>query len=224
MVSKKSDNANLEKKRLLFFEIGLALSLALALVVFEWATKERSNDFISYNQNGSILEEFDVQIIRLEKKPPPKLKNPEFKIINNEADIEEENFDIKFDVGLLEGIELYLYDLEEEKSVKDSVIYIAEEMPRYNNGSLLEFKNYIQNVVKYPKPAIENGIEGTVYVQFVVNKKGYITQVNILRSPNKVLDNAVLSAIETSEKWTPGMQNGHPVNVAMSMPVSFRIH
>ncbi len=90
-------------------------------------------------------------------------------------------------------------------------------------GDLNTFHRYIQSHIKYPQEAIEFGLEGPVYVDFVVNKSGNITNVTILRGVDKILDDAVVQEIAASPQWTPGKQRGKPVNVAFSMPVIFKL-
>jgi len=107
----------------------------------------------------------------------------------------------------------------------DLVYYsIVEEMPSFKGGDIKNFRNYIQKAVVYPQIAKENGIKGTVYVSFVVNKKGGITNIKIVRKVDPSLDNEVIRALKSAPKWSPGKQRGEKVNVSMTIPVTFQLN
>jgi len=99
---------------------------------------------------------------------------------------------------------------------------IVEEMPLFNGGDpKLEFYRYINNHVKYPEIAAENGIHGKVQVQFVVNSQGSIERATVLRSIDPALDKEALRVINSSPRWTPGKQRGKAVNVLYTFPINF---
>lgn len=100
------------------------------------------------------------------------------------------------------------------------VYTIVEEMPKYNGGEkkLLE---YITQTVKYPKQARESGVQGTVYVSFVINETGEVKDPRITRGVSSELDFAAINAIKKMPNWTPGMQNGKNVSVQITVPVEF---
>jgi len=111
------------------------------------------------------------------------------------------------------------------KEVKGAdVFFIVEDMPTFRGGSLENFRNYIQKAIEYPPIAKENGIRGTVHVNFVVNKKGEITSIKIARGVDPSLDNEVIRALKSAPKWSPGKQRGKMVKVAMSIPVKFQLN
>ena len=113
------------------------------------------------------------------------------------------------------------------KETVDSTDYIpfrrVEVMPKFMGGDLNTFHKYIQSHITYPLEAQELNLEGNVIVDFVIDQKGNVTDVRILRSVDKILDNAVVSEIKASPQWTPGKQMDKPVKVAFSMPVTFRL-
>ncbi|MGD2035011.1 MAG: energy transducer TonB [Bacteroidales bacterium] len=223
MVSKKTRKANLEKRKPLFFEIGLTIAIALAIAAFELSPSEKPPVIDLSYLDEFIPEELEIDITRVEKKKQlEKPKAIQFEIVENTVDIPEPDFDLDMDIDPWDLV-YYLPDLPDEPPEDDDIFVAAEEMPQYRNGDLMYFHNFIQSIVKYPPAAIELGLEGTVYVTFVVNKKGKITGIKILRGIDPLLDNEVIAAIERSERWKPGKQSGRPVNVAMSMPVTFKI-
>jgi Ca-activated chloride channel family protein len=110
---------------------------------------------------------------------------------------------------------------EEETVAEDVVITMAEEMPKFQNGDLTAFQKYIQLHLVYPKEAIAEGLQGRVFIQFVVDELGNIIDVEVIRSINKLLDDEAVRIIKSSPKWTPGKHGGNPVRVKMIVAVEF---
>jgi protein TonB len=127
-----------------------------------------------------------------------------------------------------------LVNVKEEQEVvkKDDVIdvedtkppsIIVEEMPSYPGGDA-ERQKFLAETIQYPQQALENGIQGTIYVQFIVDSKGNITDVKILRGIGGGCDEEALRVIKMMPQWHPGKQNGRAVRVLYHMPVSFKLH
>ena len=110
-----------------------------------------------------------------------------------------------------------------EELVEDEPFIVAEFMPTFNGKDRKYFRNYIAENIKFPTDAIENGITGTVYVSFIVDKDGSITNIEILRKVHPAIDKAVLKVIKNSPKWEPGMNNGRYVRVKCNIAISFEI-
>ena len=88
-------------------------------------------------------------------------------------------------------------------------------------GDLKKFQDYVQGKIEYPEEAKEKGITGKVFVQFIVDEKGNITEVQIIRGIHPLLNNEALRVIKESPKWTPGKQNGKNVKVSYTIPITF---
>jgi Ca-activated chloride channel homolog len=121
------------------------------------------------------------------------------------------------------------YDLaiqteEEESSPDDEVFCFVEQMPMFQGGDIAQFQQYVQTHLEYPKEAIEAAIQGTVFVKFVIDENGNITDVEVIRSIDKLLDDAALKAVKSSPKWIPGKQRGKPVKVTFTIPVRFLLN
>ena len=223
MEIKKSEKADLEKKKGLFLEIGYVLALALILVGFEWTKSDINVSSLGELQDLAGEEEI-IPITRQElQKPvtPPKPQKVilELNIVDDDVDLEDDLEIDDFEASQDDEIEIIFMEEEEEEDAE--VFYIVEDMPLFQGKGLEAFRNYIQGSIKYPPIAMENGISGTVYISFVVNKKGQIAAVTVMRGVDPSLDNEVLRALKAAPKWTPGMQRGKPVNVSMSIPVKF---
>lgn len=102
----------------------------------------------------------------------------------------------------------------------DQVFFIVEKMPEFPGGDLA-LRKYIANAIKFPEAAIENGIEGKVYVTFVVTKTGDIANVKIARGVDPIIDNEAMRVVNSLPKWKPGSQRNKPVNVSYTVPINF---
>ena len=106
----------------------------------------------------------------------------------------------------------------------DSETSSGPDMPATFPGGEAKMMEYLRENLKYPESVREKGIEGKVYVQFVVEKDGSINDVKILRSVCKELDNEAVRVIKAMPKWNPGTQNGEPVRTTMMLPINFKIN
>lgn len=224
MEQKKSSQANLEKQRSTFFQIGLVISLVLVLLAFECtrSTGELSTlfDYTTFEPE----EEFN-KVVRIKEKPEPKIeKKKNFiikEILPNDALLKKEPEAFDSEGG--EDIPIEPMPIEDEKINVDEIFIIVEEMPEFPGGdnALLNFLN--KNAI-YPEAAAEINIEGTVYVYFVVNKKGFVEDVQILRGVDPLLNKAAIDVVRKLPKWKPGLQRGKAVKVAFRVPIKFRLN
>lgn len=104
----------------------------------------------------------------------------------------------------------------------DSIFEVAEVMPEFPGGTQALFK-FIGENLQYPQNAIDGQIEGRVVVQFVVDKEGKVGSIQVVRSVDKMLDQAAIDVVRALPDWKPGMQDGQPVNVRYTLPVNFKL-
>ena len=104
----------------------------------------------------------------------------------------------------------------------DSVFEVAEVMPEFPGGTQA-LLNTIAQKLKYPPKAIDDQIEGRVVLQFIVDKQGKITDIQVLRGITPELDQATIDVVRALPDWNPGMQDGEPVNVKYTLPIVFKL-
>ncbi|OQY05119.1 MAG: hypothetical protein B6I20_01835 [Bacteroidetes bacterium 4572_117] len=121
-----------------------------------------------------------------------------------------------------DGIDLGLRKKTMAISEKDTVFFVVENMPQFPGGEE-GLRNYIAQNVKYPEYARVNGIEGKIYVRFVVTKTGDVDHVTIARGVDSILDNEALRVVKTLPKWMPAEQSGKKVNVWYTVPINFSL-
>jgi len=225
MEPKKSPKADLENKRSLLLLIGLVVSLGVILVAFEWTTKPSAASSLGEIQTQEVEEEI-IPITRQEEvKPPPPPPPPKvvevLNIVDNEVELDEElNIESTEadDETFIDVTPIIQTEAEEEEEAK--VFFIVEEMPEFPGGELA-LRKYIANAIKYPVIAQENGIQGKVYVTFVVDRDGSISNARVARGVDPSLDKEALRVVKDLPKWKPGKQRGKPVRVSYTVPINF---
>ena len=217
MEPKKNPDISLEKKKGLFFQIGLVITLVIVLGAFEW----KSYDKVAYNLGQLNLDDLEEEIIPITKQevkpPPPPPPPPEvIEIVEDDVEIEDE-IEIE-DTESDEDVEI---EIEEEDD--EEFFMVVENMPEFPGGDLGLMK-YIQKNVKYPAIAKEYNITGKVYVSFIVDKKGSVTNVKIVRGVDKNLDAEAMRVVKSLPKYKPGLQRGEPVRVMFTIPINFTLN
>ena len=123
------------------------------------------------------------------------------------------------DVAIRNDIAVNTNESEEKKEVANKVFDVVEQQPSFN-GNL---NQYLSDNIKYPVVAQENGVQGRVIVQFVVERDGSITDVKVVRSVDPSLDKEAVRVVKSMPRWSPGKQNGQAVRVRFTLPVLFRL-
>ena len=227
MESKKSPKADLNRFHNLFVEIGLVIALAVIWLAFEHKTTIKRAEL----EGEIVVEEIDTEIIPItrqqEVKPPPPPPPPKvvevLNIVEDDVEIEEELEieDTEADEETQIDVAPVLEEISEEEEAEESqVFFIVEEMPEFPGGELA-LRKYIANAIKYPVIAQENGIEGKVYVNFVVNADGLVSNARVIRSVDPSLDKEAIRVVNSLPRWEPGKQRGKPVRVSFVVPISF---
>ena len=146
-------------------------------------------------------------------------------IVSNDQKIET-NIVFADDADEFDDFEMIIEEREEE-IVEDEIFITVEDMPTFRGGGLPEFRTWVQQNVKYPQIALENGIQGNVVIQFVVGPDGKMTNFKVLQSPDKTLSDATIEVLKKANEmkngWKPGKQRGKPVKVSFTLPVAFKI-
>lgn len=225
MEEKKSPKANLENKKLMFIQIGLILSLAVAWAVFEMKSYDKREIDESLLRSTEVLDEEMVEITKQDEPKPEPVEMPkqttQLEIV--EDDVEVEDIEINADVQQNEVIEEYVApEIEEEEVVEQEIFQIVEEMPSYPGGEQ-KLMAYLSNNIKYPQIAKESGIKGRVFVSFVVEPDGSVSNVKVLRGIGGGCDEEAMRVVKSMPKWKPGKQRGKAVRVSYMLPINFQL-
>lgn len=224
MDKRKTPKADLESKRSFFIEIGLIVALAVVFFSFEWRQYDKQEQVFDTEVEYDIEEDVVLNTQR-EEPPPPEQQQPETQVLNIvEDDIEvddELNIDVEADdQTIIEDFEPV--EVTEKKVVEQEIFTVVEDQPSFPGGEAARMQ-YLQKNIEYPQMARESGIEGTVFVTFVVETDGTVTQVRILRGIGGGCDEEALRVVRNMPKWKPGKQRGRPVRVQFNMPIRFKL-
>lgn len=226
METKKSSKADLEKRKILFFEMGLVLSLALTLTAFE-KIGGREGTVLPDDWN-IIPEETETVIPTMPEKP--ELPPPPAKTFSNRFELVDNNVDITEDLTPIDqlGDEYYdgiieLDDPADESDVPEEIVIDVPEVDPSFPGGEEALYAYISNIISYPDPAKRAGIEGTVLVEFVVEPDGKLSNVTAKRKVAPALDNEAVRVVKSLPAWNPGKQRGKAVRTRFRLPISFQL-
>ncbi len=224
MEIKKSEKANLEHLKSVFFLIGLVITLSVLWWAFEYKSYTKTkNDFI----NEAVLDDEEDIVVQTERNeppppPPPQQQSTVIQIVEDDVDVDDE-LDIDAEMDEDADIEDAPVQQEEETEEKEDEIFVfVEEQAGFPGGEEARIK-YLRDHIKYPEMAKESGIQGTVYLKFVVEKDGSISNVKVLRGIGGGCDEEAVRVLKQMPKWKPAKQRGRPVRVWFNMPIKFTL-
>jgi protein TonB len=211
-----------------FFQ-GLVIALAFSLTAFEWKTF-RSSDYLEYKLHFVDIEDEFIPITFRKKIPKPepitpkKVDKTRLKIVKNISTPVVEPKKVPKENPIDPNLLLPVDFPPEVLPVENHPLPHAEVNPEFPGG-LGEMYKFLYDSIDYAEFCREARIEGTVYAKFVVNKKGKIEDIRILRGiPGcKVLEEEVIEALKKMPDWEPGRQAGRKVSVEFMVPVKFQI-
>jgi protein TonB len=223
MEVKKNPKYDLEKYKGLFLEIGLVVALGLMLMAFEWKKYDKEDSDFDQLQVVDIPEEM-VEITRQEEPEPPK-PEPQttlLEIVDDNVDVQDDlDINVEDDQKTEVGNFVAPVDDGEVVAVVEAEIFtIVEEQPGFPGGESA-LMDYLKNNIKYPQLARESNIQGTVFVTFVVEPNGSISNVKVLRGIGGGCDEEATRVVKNMPSWTPGKQRGKPVRVQFNLPIRF---
>ena len=225
MELKKSPKADLNNKRGLLLEIGLVVSLLLVIAAFAYTPKEYRIEIVT--EYVAPVEEEITEVTRQDQKPPEAPKKVEVKVITDMLEVVTNDTKITTDVDFAEFDEntevIQQVEVKEEVIEDDQPFLIAETMPSFQGGDLNKFRAWVQQNIRFPQIALENGIQGRVVLSFVIEKDGRLTNIQVLQSPDRSLSEEAIRVLSKSPKWSPGKQRNQVVRVKYTLPVDFRV-
>lgn len=223
MGKKKTDKADLENKRGIFFQVGLVIVLALTLIAFEWTNRTQTVSLMGTIAGAGLTEEI-TPITRQHIAPPPPPTTTKMtevlNIVNDDAKIKDE---LKVeDAESDQQMDIDIVDYSDGEEITDEeIFFVVENMPSFQGKGQEGFREWIARNLKYPESVAKKGIGGRVFVQFAVNSKGEVVDAVILKGVDPALDQEALRVIMSSPKWEPGRQRGKPVKVQFTFPINF---
>lgn len=222
MEAKKKESVDIERNKLTFRLVGFVISLSLVYGIFEYTS---ATGIVSiFDPSVVYIDETEqIPITRTLTPPPPpqpKASVEQFDIIDNEEEIDD-IMEIDAEINTDDIVEII--EIESEPEPEEDIIFVnVEKMPEFPGGPQ-QLMTLIGQTVKYPNIARETGIQGRVYVRFVVTKNGDVDQVSIARGVDPSLDKEAIRVIKQLPRWFPGEQREKKVAVWYTVPINFRL-
>lgn len=226
MEVKKSPKADLEGKRSTWLLLGYVFILTIMFAAFEWTDRDKQ---VSTDTGivDVVFEEEIIPVTEQEQKqapPPPEAPKVEevLEIVENDAKVEESTIQASDNMSEAVEVKYVPVEVEEEEPEEQQIFQVVEEMPEFPGG-MGECMKFLGKNIKYPTISAENGVQGRVTVQFVVNRDGSIVDAVVVRGVDPYLDKEALRVVNMMPKWKPGKQRGKAVRVKYTLPVQFRL-
>ena len=209
----------------MFTQIGLIIALLIAWLAFEHKSYDKRELDESLLNREVVLDEEMVEITKQEEQKPQPVEQPQqttqLEIVDD--NVETEDININAEVEQNEVIEEYVApEVVEEDVVEQEIFQIVEEMPAFPGGEA-KLMEYVGKNIKYPQIARETGIQGRVFIGFVVEPDGSVSNVKLLRGIGGGCDEEAMRVVKSMPKWKPGKQRGKAVRVSYQIPVFFKL-
>lgn len=218
MALRKTDKADLRKRYPLFVQAGMVLTLTLLIVAFRLDMRVNDNFEVTLVDQEVVQMEEMVQTQQVEKPPPPPPRPPvPVEVPDDEVLLDDElDLDMSLDIDEVPDLPPPPPPKEEEEA-EPEIFVIVEQSPELIGGL-----PGLQKKIKYPEIAKKAGVEGRVFLQFIVDEQGNVSDPIVTRGIGAGCDEEAVRAI-LEAKFKPGKQRGKAVKVKMSLPITFRL-
>jgi protein TonB len=228
MTPKKNPALDYNHLRPLFLSIGLATSMLMVTIVFEWKSYDDDSlvEFVAA-MNDQYEEVIEIPPTEQPPPPPPKIVQPEIIAVADEIEIDDLEISLDIEIKestVIETREFTAPALEEpEEEEVDEIFVVVEQFPE-PEGGMTAFYQYIQENMDYPSRARTLNVQGKVFVQFVVFPDGSVREIEAIKGIGAGCDEEAVRVIKESPiQWAPGKQRGKPVKVRMVLPITFKL-
>ncbi|SFU42631.1 outer membrane transport energization protein TonB [Porphyromonadaceae bacterium KHP3R9] len=224
---KKSPKANIDALKLTSILMGMVVGISVLFFAFEWSSKTKKLDESIIVQD--VLAEEEIEITRRDPAPPPPPPPPAPETPEI-IQVVEEKVETRIEINTEDDASKRQMETfvpppppkPKVEEVTEEIFVVVEEQPEFPGGNAAMMK-FLSDNIKYPVIAQENGIQGRVITNFVVEKDGSITDVQVVRGVDPSLDKEAVRVIQSMPKWKPGKQRGSAVRVRFTLPVVFRL-
>ena len=224
MEAKKTDSADLTKKSGFFLSIGLIFTMVLVVTAFEWKQYEENLVDLQGKNMNTFEETMEVPPTEQPPPPPPSVQQPQVVEVPDEEEIKEDikvNLDIEVtDQTKVEQIVISTTEPEVEET--DRIFTIVEETAS-PKGGMAVFYQFVKDNINYPPQAKRMGIQGRVFVEFVIGKDGSLADVRTVKGIGAGCDEEAVRIVQSAPAWNPGKQRGKPVKQRYTLPIIFKL-
>lgn len=222
MEPKKTERADLTKKSFLFFNVGLILALSLCIFAFTFKTRDNTVPTDLSNSQHHVDELIEVPVTQQLPPPPPAIQQPSIVEVLNEEEINEDiEVDMDAEASVSETTPEVAHVVVEVEAEDPNMLFTVVEESAAPVGGISAFNQFVSSNIRYPNQARRMGIGGKVYVEFIVERDGSITNVKSIKGIGAGCDEEAVRVVSMAPKWNPGKQRGKPVRQRMILPISF---
>jgi protein TonB len=222
MELKKNAGSDLQRWYAPFLNIGLILSVGAVLAAFEWKAYEEKPLLNISNFNSNWESEVIPITIQVPPVAPPPVIAPQIKVIDDDIELDDI---LTIDINLQGDEVIPDIKLADPPNI-DVALEILDftEVQAQFQGGMDAWYAYLKANLTYPKQPQRMGIEGTVFLRFVINTDGSIQDVEVVRSVDPFLDKVALEVVQNSPRWKSALHHGRPVRSRMTMPIKFKLN
>ncbi len=207
--------------------ISLVITMLLVVMAFEWKTFYRQEVKVTARSSNTFEEIAEVPQTEIPPPPAPALQQPRIVEVPNEEEIKED-IKVEFDVDVTDKTtiqEITVIEtpkIEEPEEEADKIFLVVEQTAAPKEG-MAAFYKFISDNIRYPSQARRMGIEGKVFVEFVVDRDGTLTQFTVVKGIGAGCDEEAIRVLKIAPPWNPGKQRGRPVRQRMVIPIFFKL-
>lgn len=221
METKKNPKFDLESRRSTFFAYGLVISLALVLLAFKNSKEVKSVEIPVLDKGDEVTDIYTP--VTKEPEEEKLIPPPVFKLFDQINIAENSSLDPEPDFIFEEpGAPLPPPLIENNDENVDAPLLFAQQMPEFPGGTA-SLNKWLNRNINYPVVAQNMGLSGRVYLNFIVDKNGSISNIKVTRGVDELLDQEAIRVISEMPNWKPGLQNGRPVNVSFNIFITFKL-
>jgi len=221
--SKKNPNVDLNRIRPLLFSISLTLTMLIVISAFEWKSVNSIDTTIQVRSNQEFEELMEVPPTEIPPPPAPSVQVASIVEVPDTEEIEEE-VKIVIDIDITEQTVSQQFTIQEPPKMEEEEvekIFLVVEQPAAPRDGMAAFYKDIGRRIVDPAPARRMGVEGKVFVEFVVERDGSLTQFQVVKGIGAGCDEEAVRVIREAPSWVPGKQRGKPVRQRMVLPIHF---
>ena len=232
MEEKKSRQADLESKRVQGFLLGLIVVLALMFVALEWNSVD--NGWTFFDQDDDLEAELELEPLKRsedeipmmlpQEKVPELPKSEELRLVDEDVEIAPEISDVADRQEIPETPENVEPEQPEVVDMYDAPVdvRVVEDLPKFPGGAA-EFMKWLTKNLRYPASAQQQKVKGRVVAEFIINKDGTVSDLQLVEHLNLACDNEVLRVLRMMPNWEPGLMDAKPCRTKVCIPVVFNM-
>lgn len=228
MESRKSRKADLEGRQAQRFLLGLVVTLALLFVALEWNSSDEGWTF--FDSDDDLEAEMDLQPLKRDKDEIPMML-PQEKVeeLPKSEELHMVDEDVELPQEQPEPQEVEKIEKAEEEAKPEVVdmynepvdFRVVEDLPQFPGGAA-EFVKWLTKNLKYPESAAKRKVRGKVVAQFIVNKDGSVSDLELKEKLDPTCDQEVMRVLKMMPNWQAGMMNAQPCRTKVCIPIVFR--